>query len=110
MADAEDSLLGFLRQLWSVAVTKHEQGLYNSVCLAVLLALPALVLLAALAVGCHCCCCRRANRRCCRQGGGGGRAAVGRGKKKRGAEKDEDLWISVKEGPVTADRVALTVA
>ncbi|KAJ8357640.1 hypothetical protein SKAU_G00204340 [Synaphobranchus kaupii] len=40
----------FFNDLWGIAVSKHDQGAYNSVCLAVLLALPLVVLITSLIV------------------------------------------------------------
>ncbi|XP_056149192.1 uncharacterized protein KIAA0040 homolog [Lampris incognitus] len=108
MDQERDSVLDFLNQLWSFATDKHNQGVYNTVCLVVLLTLPMLVLLTSLVVCCHCCCCRHANCCCC----GDTAAAAGRPetkKKKKNADNTEDLWISVKTAPVTPDRVALAM-
>lgn len=100
MDDKTSVIQDFFNQLWSFAVEKHKQGVFNTVCLAILLALPLLVFLTMLGLCCHCCCGRR-----------GGRAAAARSqvkKKKTSANAEEDLWISVKTGPTTPDRVALT--
>ncbi|XP_071376887.1 uncharacterized protein KIAA0040 homolog [Centroberyx affinis] len=103
-----DSIVDFFNQLWSFATDKHNQGVYNTVCLVVLLALPLLVLLTSLVVCCHCCCCRHANCCCCCCGD---TTATARSetKKKKNAANTEDLWISVKTGPMTPDRVALAM-
>ncbi|KAK2822392.1 hypothetical protein Q5P01_022457 [Channa striata] len=102
-----ESVQDFFTQLWSFAVDKHNQGVYNTVCLAVLLTLPLLVLLTTLVVCCHCCCCHHANSRCCCCGD---TMATARSetKKKKNSSETEDLWISVKSGPMTPDRAALT--
>jgi len=113
------SVVDFFNQLWSFAVDKHHtQGAYNSVCLAVLLALPLLVLLTCLLVCCHHCCCRRhadASACCCRRccccyrdtGGITPRSDTKKKKKKQHGDDTEDLWISVKTGPTTPDRIAM---
>ncbi|XP_062383596.1 uncharacterized protein KIAA0040 homolog [Sardina pilchardus] len=108
----QEEIVGFLSDLWSTATLKHEQGVYNTVCLAVLLALPLVVLLTTLLVCCHCCCCRhdRCGGRCCPGGGGeGGHRAQDKRGKKNGKAKNEDLWISVKSGPMTPDVVGLSM-
>lgn len=99
-----DSIQDFFAQLWSFVVDKHNQGTYNTICLVVLLTLPLLVFLTAVVVCCHCCCCRHANHCCCRCGD----ASRSETKKKKNSN-DEDLWISVKTGPMTPDQVALAM-
>lgn len=104
------SIEEFFNQLWSFATEKHNQGVYNTVCLIVLLTLPLLVLLTTLVVCCHCCCCRHANRCCsccCRDSTASTRSEAK--KKKNSSNNTEDLWISVKTGPMTPDRVALAM-
>ncbi|XP_077188629.1 uncharacterized protein KIAA0040 homolog [Paroedura picta] len=66
--------------------TRHQEGVYNTVCLAVLISLPALVLLISLVICCHCC---WGSRR--RKDSGSGGSSHG---KKRRKKKEEDLWIS----------------
>lgn len=108
MDGSADTIQDFFSQLWRLVTDKHEQGAYNSVCLAVLLALPLLVFLTALLLCCHCCCCRRGSgccSCCCRDT----RTRSETKKKKSSAKTEEDLWISVKTGPMTPDRVALTL-
>ncbi|XP_056453640.1 uncharacterized protein KIAA0040 homolog [Gadus chalcogrammus] len=110
MADKKGTVLDFFNQLWNFAADKHNQGVYNTVCLAVLLALPLLVLLTSLVVCCHyccggsgCCCCRRRRDK--------GAAVTARSdtkkKKKQNRGDTEDLWISVKTGQMTPDRIAM---
>ncbi|KPP62502.1 hypothetical protein Z043_119309 [Scleropages formosus] len=104
----------FFSDLWSIASTKHDQGIYNTVCLVVLLALPLVVLITSLVVCCHCCCCRKGGCSYCCQpnpntGTGTGSSNTEKKKKKKKAPNDEDLWISVKTEPMTPDRMALTV-
>ncbi|XP_034743906.1 uncharacterized protein KIAA0040 homolog [Etheostoma cragini] len=97
-----DSIQDFFNQLWNFATAKHNQGVYNTVCLVVLLILPLLVLLTTLVVCCHCCCCRHANS-CC------GKDATARSETKKKKNSTEDLWISVKTGPLTPERVTLAM-
>ncbi|XP_068557679.1 uncharacterized protein KIAA0040 homolog [Cebidichthys violaceus] len=101
-----ESIQDFFNQVWSFATDKHNQGLYNTVCLVVLLTLPLLVLLTTLVVCCHCCCCRHANSCCCCCKSA---MATTRSEAKKKKNSDEDLWISVKTGPMTPDRVALNM-
>lgn len=101
-----DSIKEFFNQLWSFATEKHNQGIYNTVCLVVILTLPLLVFLTILVVCCHCCCCRHGgSRRCC----GATTARSETKKKKCTGNGEDDLWISVKTGPTTPDRVALNM-
>uniref|UniRef100_A0A3B3E0I5 KIAA0040 n=1 Tax=Oryzias melastigma TaxID=30732 RepID=A0A3B3E0I5_ORYME len=86
----------FFNQLWSFVTDKHNQGVYNTICLAVVLTLPLLVLLTAVLVCCHCCCYTATTSRL-------------ETKKKKNSSNNEDLWISVKTVPMTPDRVALTM-
>ena len=113
MADKKGSVLDFFNQLWSFAADKHNQGVYNTVCLAVLLALPLLVLLTSLVVCCHyccgaagcccCCCCRRDKATVTT------RSDTKKKKKKKNGGDTEDLWISVKTGQMTPDRIAMAM-
>ncbi|KAJ8274346.1 hypothetical protein COCON_G00089710 [Conger conger] len=105
-----EDVQGFFTDLWGIALSKHDQGIYNTVCLVVLLALPLVVLLTCLIVCCHCCCCRRGG--CCSCCCGGQPSSTGGtkpNKKKNKGPQNEDLWISVKPGPMTPDRMALTM-
>ncbi|CAL8344827.1 unnamed protein product [Merluccius merluccius] len=115
MEDKKGNVVDFFNQLWSFATDKHNQGVYNTVCLAVLLALPLVVLLTFLVVCCHCCCCGRRHAN-----GGGGCCCCCRvtatiaprsdtKKKKKNGENIEDLWISVKTGPMTPDHNAIAM-
>ncbi|XP_039510674.1 uncharacterized protein KIAA0040 homolog [Pimephales promelas] len=103
-----EAILQFFNNMWSVASSKHDQGIYNTVCLVVLLTLPLVVLFTSVLVCCHCCCCRRC---CC----GKGETSVTnvksekKKKKKNGGQNSEDLWISVKTDPMSSDRLALTM-
>lgn len=90
----------FFSDIWDLLVTKHQEGLFNTVCLSVILALPLLVALTLLLVCCHCCWSRAG--RCGRQpgqdkGGQGNR----RKKKKKG---EEDLWISAQPKLLQMDK------
>lgn len=114
----EGGIVGFFQDLWLMATSKHEQGVYNTVCLVVLLALPLVVLFTLLLVCCHCCCCRH-DRFCgcccggfCGRCGGDGLAdsqRLDKRRKRNGTAKNEDLWISVKSGPMPPDVVGLSM-
>ncbi|KAF7241318.1 hypothetical protein EYD10_12153 [Varanus komodoensis] len=91
-----EQVSSFFHAIWTFIHSKHQEGVYNTVCLAVLMALPALVLLASLFVCCHCCFCGRRQR----DGRGSRRSSSSSPSqwKKRGRmlrkKKEEDLWIS----------------
>lgn len=105
----QEEIVGFFRDLWTTATTKHDQGIYNTVCLVVLLALPLVVLLTTLVVCCHCCCCRHGHCCGCCGGSGPGSHQTDKRRKKNNGAKNEDLWISVKSGPMTPDVVGLSM-
>ncbi|XP_053739848.1 uncharacterized protein KIAA0040 homolog [Synchiropus splendidus] len=105
MEEGTDSIHKMFSNLWSFTTEKHNQGVYNTVCLVVLLTLPLLVLLTTVVVCCHCCCCRHADGCCCC----GRSKSKSDAKRKKGATNTEDLWISVKTGPMTPDRVGLAM-
>ncbi|XP_072297562.1 uncharacterized protein KIAA0040 homolog [Eucyclogobius newberryi] len=102
-----DKVEDFFEQLWTFVTDKHDQGLFNTVCLAVLLTLPLLVILTTFIVCCHCCCCRHADGCCCCCCPDSMATARSETKKKKDSTNSDDLWISVKPGAMTADRVAL---
>lgn len=107
----KEAIQQFFNDMWSLASSKHDQSIYNTVCLVVLLTLPLVVLFTSVLVCCHCCCCRHADGcLCCR---GKGETSVtnvkAEKKKKKGCQNSEDLWISVKTDPMSSDRLALTM-
>ncbi|XP_015421553.1 PREDICTED: uncharacterized protein KIAA0040 homolog [Myotis davidii] len=77
----------FFSDIWDTILTKHQEGLFNSVCLGVVLALPLLVLLALVFVCCYCCWSRPGKGQQPEHG-------PGRKKKRRKKKGEEDLWIS----------------
>ncbi|XP_016285437.1 uncharacterized protein KIAA0040 homolog [Monodelphis domestica] len=79
-----EKISSFFSSLWNLIYTKHEQGLFNTICLGILLGLPVLVLLALLFICCHCC--------WSRPGKNNGHSE--RNKKKKKKKDEEDLWIS----------------
>ncbi|KAI4898079.1 hypothetical protein NFI96_009621 [Prochilodus magdalenae] len=112
-----EQITEFFNDLWKLATTKHNEGIYNTVCLVVLLTLPLVVFFTSLIVCCHCCFCRQAEgcSCCCRKDRASVTSTVAekkkqkKNRKKNGGRPEEDLWISVKTDPMTPDRVALTI-
>ncbi|KAF4117400.1 hypothetical protein G5714_001953 [Onychostoma macrolepis] len=108
----KEEILQFFSDIWNLASSKHDQSVYNTVCLVVLLTLPLVVLFTSLLVCCHCCCCRNANGRrcCCRKGETSvTNTKTEKKKKKNASQNNEDLWISVKTDPLSNERLALTM-
>lgn len=102
----------FFNNLWMLMITKHKEGIYNTVCIVVLLMLPLLVFFTSVVVCCHCCSflCRGHDCCCCRGSDTLTGAQVEKKRqKKRNGGQNEDLWISVKMDLMTPDRLALTV-
>ncbi|XP_055964585.1 uncharacterized protein KIAA0040 homolog [Sorex fumeus] len=80
VAKASGRVRAFFEQLWATVLIKHQEGVYNTVCLGLVLALPLLTLLTLFFICCHCC-------------WGNGRKGKRRRKKKK-KKAEEDLWIS----------------
>uniref|UniRef100_A0A8C9URD8 KIAA0040 n=1 Tax=Spermophilus dauricus TaxID=99837 RepID=A0A8C9URD8_SPEDA len=81
-----ERVITFFNSVWDVIVTKHQEGIFNTVCLAVLLGLPLVVVLTLIFICCHCCWSRP----------GRSRPQPTQNKRKKKKKKDEeDLWISV---------------
>ena len=78
----------FFSAVWDIISTKHQEGLFNSICLGILLGLPLLVIITFLFICCHCC--------WNRPGENGRQPEQNKGKKKKKKKKqaEEDLWIS----------------
>ncbi|XP_008107150.2 uncharacterized protein KIAA0040 homolog [Anolis carolinensis] len=88
-----EQISNFFSSIWTFILTKHQQGIYNTICLGVLLGLPALVLLLAIFVCCHCCFCGRRQK----NNGSFVRRSPSQGTKRNKMmrkKKEEDLWIS----------------
>ncbi|XP_075793050.1 uncharacterized protein KIAA0040 homolog [Pelodiscus sinensis] len=88
----------FFDSLWKLIHTKHQEGVFNTVCLAVLIGLPFLVLLIFLFICCHACCCSR------RQGSGSNRKVQAERNKKRKKKGEDDLWISAQPKLLLLDK------
>ncbi|XP_032884206.1 uncharacterized protein KIAA0040 homolog [Amblyraja radiata] len=84
----------FVHSMWELLVSKHSEGLYNSVCLAVLLALPLLLLLLSVCLCCQGCCCSSCRRQ-----------QHDRARRK----KHDDLWISSQPQPIMMESLSLSV-
>lgn len=79
-----ERVITFLTSIWDIIVTKHQEGVFNTVCLAILLGLPLVVVLTLIFICCHCCWSRGRSRQQSEQN-----------KRKKKKKKDEeDLWIS----------------
>ncbi|XP_036773985.1 uncharacterized protein KIAA0040 homolog [Manis pentadactyla] len=79
----------FFSAIWDTILTKHQEGLFNTVCLGIILGLPLLVVLTLLFICCHCC--------WSQPGMSGQQPEQNKGKKKKKKKKkkaEEDLWIS----------------
>ncbi|XP_007667103.1 uncharacterized protein KIAA0040 homolog [Ornithorhynchus anatinus] len=81
-----EQINSFFSSLWSLVHRKHEEGIFNTICLAVLMGLPLVVFLILLFICCHCCC-SRPNK-------GGNQPE--RTKKKKKKKDEEDLWITAR--------------
>ncbi|XP_017651845.1 uncharacterized protein KIAA0040 homolog [Nannospalax galili] len=81
-----ERISSFFSSIWETILIKHQEGLFNTVCLAVLLGLPLLVVLTLIFICCHCCCSRPAKS--CQQ------SEQNKRKKKKKKKDEEDLWIS----------------
>ncbi|MBZ3872290.1 hypothetical protein SUZIE_117195 [Sciurus carolinensis] len=80
-----EKIISFFNSIWDIILTKHQEGIFNTICLAVLLGLPLLVVLTLLVICCHCC--------WSRSGKSGPQPEQNKRKKKK-KKDEEDLWIS----------------
>uniref|UniRef100_A0A7N5KAK4 KIAA0040 n=2 Tax=Ailuropoda melanoleuca TaxID=9646 RepID=A0A7N5KAK4_AILME len=83
-----EKISSFFSIMWDTVLTKHQEGLFNTICLGILLGLPLLVVITSLFICCHCC--------WSRLGKNGQQPEQNKGKKRRKRKKkaEEDLWIS----------------
>jgi flagellar biosynthesis component FlhA len=82
-----ENISSFFNNIWKTILTKHQEGIFNTICLAVLLGLPLLVVLTLLFICCHCC--------WSQPGKSSKQPEQNKRKKKKKKKKDEeDLWIS----------------
>uniref|UniRef100_A0A8C8VEW3 KIAA0040 n=1 Tax=Pelusios castaneus TaxID=367368 RepID=A0A8C8VEW3_9SAUR len=94
-----EQVSSFFDSVRNLIYTKHQEGVFNTVCLAVLMGLPFLVLMALLFICCHRCFCSRRGKGSSNTNGsksnGQVPAEMNKKKKKKKKKKDEeDLWIS----------------
>lgn len=81
-----EKIKSFFSAIWETILNKHDEGLFNTICLAVILALPLLVVVTLIFICCHCCWNRPGKR---------GQEPGKKGQKKKKKKKaEEDLWIS----------------
>ncbi|XP_010365690.1 uncharacterized protein KIAA0040 homolog [Rhinopithecus roxellana] len=82
-----ERISAFFSSVWDTILTKHQEGIYNTICLGVLLGLPLLVIITLLFMCCHCCWSPPGKR--------GQQPEKNKKKKKKKKKKnEEDLWIS----------------
>lgn len=79
-----ERVIAFFTSIWDIILTKHQEGIFNTVCLAVLLGLPLLVVLTLIFICCHCCWSRS----------GKNRQQPEQNKRRKKKKVEEDLWIS----------------
>ncbi|XP_037001468.1 uncharacterized protein KIAA0040 homolog [Artibeus jamaicensis] len=93
-----EKVKNFFSDIWDLLMSKHQEGVFNTVCLSVILALPLLVALTLLFVCCHCCWNRVGKRG---QQPEENKAGRKKRKKKKG---EEDLWISAQPKLLQMDK------
>ncbi|XP_053929479.1 uncharacterized protein KIAA0040 homolog [Cuculus canorus] len=103
----EQKISSFFNSILELIRTKHQEGVFNTVCLVVLMGLPVVVLLVFIFICCHCCFCRRRGES--RKKGGtssNGQLRAERNKKKKKKKKkdEEDLWISAQPKLLLLDK------
>lgn len=81
-----ERISAFFSSMWDTILVKHQEGIFNTICLGILLGLPLLVLLTLVFICCHCC--------WSRPGKGSRQPEQNRRKKKKKKKDEEDLWIS----------------
>ncbi|XP_016044631.1 uncharacterized protein KIAA0040 homolog [Erinaceus europaeus] len=75
----------FFSFIWDVIMTKHQEGLYNTICLGVILTLPLLVTITLIFICCHC---------CWHRPGKGSHQPERNQRMKKKKKAEDDLWIS----------------
>uniref|UniRef100_UPI00398F55B0 uncharacterized protein KIAA0040 homolog n=1 Tax=Pristiophorus japonicus TaxID=55135 RepID=UPI00398F55B0 len=94
-----DHVYSFVDSMWDLIVTKHTEGVFNSVCLAVLLILPLVLLIISLCLCCQGCCCGQGSFcKCCR-----------RRKETTKKKKFTDLWIPSQPQPIMMESLSVPV-
>ncbi|XP_053806147.1 uncharacterized protein KIAA0040 homolog [Vidua chalybeata] len=105
----QQKISSFFNSILELIRTKHEEGIFNTICLAVLLGLPLVVLLTFIFICCHCCFCRRRGGSTGKGGpSSNGQLHAERNKKKKKKKKkqqdEEDLWISAQPKLLLLDK------
>ncbi|KAM6124326.1 uncharacterized protein KIAA0040 homolog [Pterocles gutturalis] len=104
----EQKISSFFNSILELIRTKHQEGVFNTVCLAVLMGLPFVVLIAFIFICCHCCFCsrRRESRKKKSSTSSNGQLHAERNKKKKKKKKkdEEDLWISAQPKLLLLDK------
>ncbi|XP_038268796.1 uncharacterized protein KIAA0040 homolog [Dermochelys coriacea] len=99
-----EQISSFFDSLWNLIHTKHQEGIFNTVCLAVLLGLPFLVLLVLLVICCHCCFCRQQSKGSIHSSSSSNGQVPAERNKKRKKKGEEDLWISAQPKLLLLDK------
>ncbi|XP_058034273.1 uncharacterized protein KIAA0040 homolog [Ahaetulla prasina] len=91
-----EQISNFFHSIWSFICLKHQEGIYNTICLAVLMGLPVLVIVVGIFICCHCCFCGQQQRD--KNSHSSSSPIQGKRRhnimKKKKKKKEEDLWIS----------------
>uniref|UniRef100_A0A8B9VQH0 KIAA0040 n=2 Tax=Anas TaxID=8835 RepID=A0A8B9VQH0_9AVES len=87
----------FFNSILELIRTKHKEGVFNTVCLVVLMGLPFVVLIASIFICCHCCfsSCSKGQPHADKNK---------KNKKKKKKKDEEDLWISAQPKLLLLDK------
>lgn len=88
-----EKISSFFHAIWDTILKRHEDGLFNTICLGIVLALPLLVVITLVFICCHCCWNRP----------GKGSQQPGQNKRKK-KKAEEDLWISAQPKLLHTDK------
>ncbi|XP_032048702.1 uncharacterized protein KIAA0040 homolog [Aythya fuligula] len=106
----EQKISSFFNSILELIRTKHKEGVFNTVCLVVLMGLPFVVLIASIFICCHCCFSSWRRRRQNRKKGGPSSKGQPhadknkKNKKKKKKKDEEDLWISAQPKLLLLDK------
>ncbi|XP_067846940.1 uncharacterized protein KIAA0040 homolog [Heptranchias perlo] len=94
-----EHVYSFVESMWDLIMMKHSEGVYNSVCLAILLILPLLLLVIIMCLCCQGCCCSHGSScKCCR-----------RQQEATRKNKFNDLWIPSQPQPIMMESLSVPV-
>ncbi|XP_062437102.1 uncharacterized protein KIAA0040 homolog [Rhea pennata] len=101
----EQKISSFFNSILDLIRTKHEEGVFNTVCLAVLMGLPFVALIVFIFICCHCCFCGRRGA-CSKKSGASSTQQLHaeKTKKKKKKKDEEDLWISAQPKLLLLDK------